>query len=463
MSPFSDSNPSSVPIHIIETQHFQSYLSGQSPRVQAWVRALHPEGSPEIVLLPTAQGGLERVILTTQLSATSVFKCLAKAAATLPAHHVYHMALAPDAFLWQEAFLGWALSCDYFGTLKTTSVPPPKPKLCWHESVEKERIVHLTAAISFVRRLITLPASHLPPEALCRSITEMLSPFNATSRLIKGEALLKANYPAIYTVGQASANPPCLLDMTWGNPSHPLVTLVGKGVCFDSGGLDLKPSAGMFLMKKDMGGAAIVAGVAYLIMALKLPIRLRLLIPAVENSISGNAYRPSDVITMRSGETVEVGNTDAEGRLILADCLYEASQDNPALLIDCATLTGAARVALGTDLPAVFSSPAALSFQMQSLSENSLDPVWPLPLHAPYGQGIAGKVSDLSSTGTSPHGGAITAALFLKNFVADSCPWIHMDMMAWNTKSSPGKPEGGEAQGLLTLLSYLEMHYSSLS
>jgi leucyl aminopeptidase len=265
--------------------------------------------------------------------------------------------------------------------------------------------------------------------------------------VIVGDALLKHNYPAVHAVGRASEKAPRLIDLRWGKKG-PKVTLVGKGVCFDSGGLDLKTAAGMKLMKKDMGGAAHVLGLASMVMAAGLPLRLRVLVPAVENSVSGNAFRPLDVLKTRKGLTVEVGNTDAEGRLILCDALAEASREKPDLLIDFATLTGAARVALGTGLPALFCNDDALAHTLQDEGLARHDQIWRLPLHQPYRKGLDSQVADLNNISDAPFGGAITAALFLEAFVEAGVPWAHFDLMAWNLRAGPGRPQGGEAMGL---------------
>ena len=262
--------------------------------------------------------------------------------------------------------------------------------------------------------------------------------------VIVGDELLKRNYPSIHAVGRASSRAPRLIDLRWGNRG-PKVTLVGKGVCFDSGGLDLKSSANMLQMKKDMGGAAHVLGLAQMIMAAGLPLRLRVLIPAVENSVSANAYRPRDIIRSRKGLSVEIGNTDAEGRVILSDALAEADSEKPDLLIDMATLTGAARVALGPDLPALFANDDGLAEQALKHGKAADDPLWRMPLHKPYRRMIDSPVADINNSGDSPFAGSITAALFLADFVDPATRWIHLDIMAWNGRTRPGKPEGGEA------------------
>jgi len=297
------------------------------------------------------------------------------------------------------------------------------------------------------------------PEELGLAMVALAERKGARVRTIVGESLLHENYPLIHAVGRASSRTPRLLDLRWGDEHAPKVTLVGKGVCFDSGGLDLKSSANMKLMKKDMGGAAHVLGLASMIMDAKLPVRLRVLVPAVENSVSANAFRPLDVLRSRKGLTVEVGNTDAEGRLILADCLAEADREKPALLIDLATLTGAARTALGPDLPALFTADDKLAEEILSAGTQLADPMWRLPLWKPYRRMLDSKTADISSASDSAHAGAITAALFLQEFVSPTTPWAHIDVFSWNQAPRPGRPEGGEAMGLRALFHLIALRY----
>jgi len=260
----------------------------------------------------------------------------------------------------------------------------------------------------------------------------------------------------VHAVGRASSRAPRLIDLTWGRDGDPKVTLVGKGVCFDTGGLDLKPAAGMLNMKKDMGGAATMMAVASMVMAARLPVRLRLLVPAVENSVSGNAFRPLDVVPTRKGISVEIGNTDAEGRLILCDALHEGASEKPTMMVDCATLTGAARISLGTDLPALFCNNDELASGLLASGEDVADPMWRMPLYRPYRRLLDSKVADINNAPSSGFGGAITAALYLQEFVADEVPWAHFDMMAWNSSSRPGRPEGGEAQAARAIFATIE-------
>jgi leucyl aminopeptidase len=272
--------------------------------------------------------------------------------------------------------------------------------------------------------------------------------FGAQFRCLEGDQLLEHNYPLIHAVGRASSRAPRLIDLRWGDPGRPLVTLVGKGVCFDSGGLDIKPSSGMALMKKDMGGAAIALGVARSLMARRAPVRLRVLVPAVENSVGGEAYRPGDILRSRRGLTVEIGNTDAEGRLVLADALTDADAERPALLLDFATLTGAARVALGPELPAVFSNDPALVEAIRRCGDIEADPVWPMPLWDPYDEELSSRIADINNVASSGFAGAIFGGLFLRRFVTASPSWAHFDLYAWNARERPGRPVGAEAQCL---------------
>ncbi|HET6469378.1 MAG TPA: leucyl aminopeptidase family protein, partial [Geminicoccaceae bacterium] len=282
----------------------------------------------------------------------------------------------------------------------------------------------------------------------------------ASFQAIVGDALLAENYPLIHAVGRASARAPRLVELEWGEADAPKLTLVGKGVCFDTGGLDIKPSAGMLNMKKDMGGAALMLALARAVMASGLRVRLRLLIPAVENSVGSRAFRPLDVIRSRKGLTVEIGNTDAEGRLVLADALAEADRERPALLLDAATLTGAARVALGPDIPALFTPDDALAGEFSAAAERADDPLWRLPLHAPYRQMLKSPVADINNAGSKPFAGAITAALFLKDFVGETTAWAHLDVFAWNDEERPGRPRGGEATALRALFALLEQRFA---
>lgn len=352
---------------------------------------------------------------------------------------------------------GWAnYSFDMYKKDQSTEVIG----LTISKNVDETRINSFVESVCFVRDLVNIPANDMGPDELEVAASILTDHHNLDLNIIKDKDLLKKNFPMIFDVGKGSARRPRLLDFSWGNKKHPKLTLVGKGVCFDTGGLDIKPSQFMITMKKDMGGSAHVLGLAHLIMSLKLPVRLRVLIPAVENSISGEAYRPSDVLQSRKGITVEVGNTDAEGRLVLADTLTYACEEKPDLLIDFATLTGAARVAVGLELPALFSNngDTAYAIQQQSASTDVEDPVWNLPLWRPYRTDLDSSVADISSTGGKA--GATTAALFLQEFIDNEIEWIHMDVFSWEQNGKAGRPKGGADTGLRAIFAFLEKRFA---
>lgn len=351
------------------------------------------------------------------------------------------------------ALLGWALGAYSFGRYK--DIDRADARLIWPESADRRSVEIAAEGTYLVRDLINTPAEDMGPSELAAAARQVADEHGAAFTEIVGNDLLEENYPAVHAVGRASDDPPRLIDILWGNPDAPKVTLVGKGVCFDTGGLDLKPASGMKLMKKDMGGAAHVLGLAKMLMMKELDIRLRVLVPAVENSVAGNALRPLDVVATRKGLTVEIGNTDAEGRVILADALAEAAGEDPELLIDFATLTGAARVALGTDLPALFTNDDDLAAALSAHGTDSEDASWRMPLWAGYRKMVDGKVADLTNAPEGGLGGAITAALFLKEFAEPARRWAHYDIMAWNTSSRPGRPEGGEAMGIRALYAHI--------
>ena len=338
------------------------------------------------------------------------------------------------------AALGWALATYRFDRYRKQR--QDFASLAWPAPARRAAVERAANAIFLVRDLITTPAADMGPAELAHAVAAVAQRFGARCSVTEGDDLLQRGYPAVHAVGRASARAPRLIDLTWGDKDAPKVTLCGKGVCFDTGGLDIKTASGMKLMKKDMGGAAILLGLSQMIMDAALPIRLRLLIPAVENSISGDAVRPLDVIRTRKGLSVEIGNTDAEGRVVLADALAEAASERPAMVIDCATLTGAARVALGTELPALFCNDDALADRLLAAGQSTGDPLWRLPLWQPYRRYVDGKTADLNNAPEHAFAGAITAALFLAEFVEPACPWAHLDIMAWNTRQ-PARPAGG--------------------
>ncbi|ESZ75542.1 MULTISPECIES: leucyl aminopeptidase family protein [unclassified Mesorhizobium] len=326
--------------------------------------------------------------------------------------------------------------------------------------VDAGRVRRIADGVFLARDLVNTPTSDMGPDELEKAVRTLAATHEAEVSVIKGDDLLKQNFPMIHAVGRASVGAPRLIDMVWGPEGAPKVTLVGKGVCFDTGGLDIKPSSGMLLMKKDMGGAANVLGLASMIMAAGLKVRLRVLIPAVENSIAGNAFRPGDVLTSRKGITVEIGNTDAEGRLVLADALALADDEEPELLIDMATLTGAARVALGPDLPPFYTGDEALASELAAASMAVEDPLWRMPLWRPYDARLASKIADINNVTTDGFAGSVTAALFLKRFVERTTGWAHFDIFAWNPSDRPYGPAGGEAQGIRALERVISRRYA---
>ncbi|MBI3451456.1 MAG: leucyl aminopeptidase family protein [Rhodospirillales bacterium] len=352
-----------------------------------------------------------------------------------------------------RAALAWAMGSYEFTRYRKARRAPAA--LVWPRAADRKRVLREAGADELVRDLVNTPAEDMGPAELAAAARAMARGLGMTARIVEGGDLLKRNYPLIHAVGRASVRAPRLIDLGWGKAGHPRVTILGKGVCFDTGGLDLKPDTGMKLMKKDMGGAAHALGLARMVVEAKLPVRLRVLVPAVENAVAGNAIRPLDVIRSRQGLTVEIGNTDAEGRLILADALADATAENPALLIDFATLTGAARVALGPELPALFCNDEALAADLARHAATEADPMWRMPLWRPYRKRLDSKVADLNNFSDGPYAGAVTAALFLEAFVGKGIPWAHFDLFAWNLAGRPGRPEGAEMQTLRAVFAML--------
>lgn len=361
-----------------------------------------------------------------------------------------------DLDLSEDAKIAWSLAQYQFDKYK------PSEKVARRLVVPERELPHILAeanSIFLVRDLINTPTNDMGPAELSIILANLARDHGAKFEEWIGEALLEANFPAIYAVGRGAAAKPRLLSLTWGKETDPRVTLVGKGVCFDSGGLDLKPASGMRWMKKDMAGAAHVIGLAMWLMTHQVPVRLQVLIPAVENAIDGDAYHPGDVLIMRNGTSVEIHNTDAEGRLVLADALVKACEEKPELIIDFSTLTGAARVALGTEIAALFSNDDALAEKLLSSANENHDPMWRLPLFEDYNELFTSMIADVANASDQPYAGAITAALFLQRFIMPGVSWAHFDVMAWNLGSKPGKPEGGEANGLRAVAHYLQKKY----
>lgn len=369
----------------------------------------------------------------------------------------YRLVDASDAYAATEAIIGWELGGYRFSLRREAAAPgsvlrPP-------ENADAERAKYTLDAIRLGRDLVNTPANLLGPNELAQAVVALAEKHEAKTSIVLGDDLLKQNYPAIHAVGASSERTPRLIEMRWGNPANPKVTLVGKGVCFDTGGLNIKSMADMRHMKRDMGGAAITIALAAMIMAAKLPVYLRLLIPAVDNVISHNAFRPGDVLTTRNGLTAEIANTDCEGRLVLADALAAGSEEKPDIMIDAATLTGSARTAFGGEIGAMFTSDETEGLALQKLSREVEDPLWMMPLWAPYRSRIAAPVGNLLNMADGAYAGAITAALFLKEFVSPETLWVHLDVSAWNDRARPGRPVGGEVTGMPALFAFLSSKY----
>ncbi len=415
------------------------------PQWRRWAEANDFAGeSGQVCLLPNPDGGLAGVLFG--YDPDELPWCVAELVANLPAGS-YRLKGSLDPWTSGQMVLGWLLGHYRFDRYKTQE--ERGCKLVWPQGIDRGEALRQAQAVCRVRDLINTPAEDMGPAALATAAVEVGEAYGAQIEALAGEELLEHNFPMVHTVGRAAADGPRLVALRWqGAQSGPHLALVGKGVCFDSGGLDIKPAEGMKLMKKDMGGAAHALALAGLVMDAGLPLRLTLVLPIVENAISGNAFRPLDILRARDGSSVEVGNTDAEGRLILADALTYAAEEKPDLLLDFATLTGAARVALGTELPALFSNDDAIAEAWMAAGLKINDPVWRMPLHGTYRRLLDSRTADIHSTGEGGFGGAITAALFLQHFVPEGQAWAHLDLMAWNNRARPGRPIGGEAMGL---------------
>lgn len=448
---------SAIPLIPLDKESLAVWKSGAPEAQLKWVEASGFRAKPaEFCLLPASDGGVDSCLFG--MEKEGHLYQLASLPSKLP-KGAYRLETEWNASQRTQASLGWGLACYRFSRYRKNKNAKTRT-LVLDEDI-RERVEALLAAQTLVRDLVNTPTEDLGPEQLEDAVREVARQFDADCKTIRGDDLLKKNFPAIHAVGRASHRAPRLVELTWGKKDAPLVVLVGKGVCFDTGGLNIKPTAGMALMKKDMGGAAHALGLAQLVMAHKLPVRLKLLIPAVENSISGNAYRPGDVIPTRKGLSVEIGNTDAEGRVILSDALTYASEMKPEIIIDFATLTGAARIAMGPDLPPLFSNDDSLSSGIQKAGDECEDPLWTLPLWQPYKSLIKSKIADINNNASTSFGGCITAALFLEHFVSKNDSWAHIDTFAWNQNNRPGRPEGGEALSLRAVFSHLEDRFQA--
>jgi len=444
---------SGIPLSFIVKNELTDWLTQQPSFVQQWLANTDFEKSG-LALIPNAETGeLSQVFCIMQRA--DDFWAAGELASKLP-KGCYQ--IQGDESLVSQLALGFVLGGYEFSEYKQKATA--KAQLGIADKTLYEQVKQQADAINLARDLVNTPAADMMPQHLSQVMSDLADTFDGEFTQWVGDELLEQNYPTIHMVGRASENKPRLLDLKWGAVDAPQITLVGKGVCFDSGGLDLKPSSGMRNMKKDMGGAAHVIALAQLIMAANLPIRLRVLVPAVENAVSRNAFRPGDVIKTRKGIMVEIDNTDAEGRLVLCDALSEAQNDDPELIIDFATLTGACRVALGTELPGFFSSERDVANAIMDSGMQVNDPVWQLPLFEQYTPFLKSDVADMTNCSSTPFGGAITAALYLKEFVEPNTPWVHFDVMAWNLRALPGRPAGGEALGIRAVFTYLQNRFN---
>lgn len=448
----------SRPIWLVSEQAWPSIASQLPQNAQAFAKAQGFEGKAgSHCLLPDADGGILGALFGVNgADAKQADPFLVGKLPTLLPDGLYRFETdAPNAPL---ATLAWLLGSYSFNRYRKRG--EKSVRLVVPKGVDADEVTRIANAVYASRDLVNTPTSDLGPDGIEAAARQLAERHGAAFSCIVGDDLLVRHFPMIHAVGRASATPPRLIDFTWGNENAPRITLVGKGVAFDTGGLDIKPSSSMLLMRKDMGGAAATLALADMIMGAGLPVRLRVLIPAVENSISSNAFRPGDILQSRKGITVEIGNTDAEGRLILADALALADEEKPDLIVDFATLTGAARVALGPDLPPFYTDDDALAADLARHGKAVNDPVWRMPLWAPYQAQLDSKFADMNNTG-GPMGGSITAALFLRRFVQDAKAHVHFDIFAWNPSAKPARPEGGEVQAARLMYAYLKERYAS--
>jgi leucyl aminopeptidase len=451
---FASAETRGTPIWFIHADNAEAVLAGFGERERTFAKAAGFEAKPgKLLLIPAVDGKLAGVLFGVERPGDAIDTFRPGALVNLLPAGTYRFANAPhDARLAALAFATGAYQFTRYRKAEARKV-----KLVLPKGVDGDEVSRIAEGVALARDLINTPANDLGPEELEAAARKLAAAHGAKIQVTSGDKLAK-EFPLIHAVGMGSPRAPRLIDITWGKEKDPKVTLVGKGVCFDTGGLDIKPSSGMLNMKKDMGGAATVLGLAHMIMAGKIKLRLRVLIPAVENSVSGKSFRPRDVFPSRKGLTVEIGNTDAEGRLVLADALTLASDDKPALLVDFATLTGAARVALGSQLPALFTDDDKLAADMSKTGLAENDPVWRLPLWQPYEAQLDSKVADANNMGSDGMAGSIVAALFLKKFV-DAPSWMHLDIFAWTPSARPGRPEGGELMAARALYAVLAERY----
>lgn len=450
-----DKGQPAIALHLVDKKGFDAWLKAQPARIRQAVSAQGFRGEGyQLAILPGEKSDWSAALGVANVDELSPW-CLAKAAESLPEGKYRVDGRAPG-----PAALGWLLAQYRFERYKKDERKTGPRILLTPEPARIEEMVRIAEATHLVRDLVNLPAGDLGPAELETAIREVATDFGAEVTVTAGAAL-DEGYPMVAAVGRGAAveRSPRLIELEWGDRRHPRIAIVGKGVCFDSGGLDIKPASGMRLMKKDMGGAAHALALARLVMTRRLPVRLHLLVPAVENSVSGDSFRPGDVVRSRKGLTVEIDNTDAEGRLILGDALARAAEGEPELILDFATLTGAARVALGPDLPALFANDDPLAEALLAGGTEVADPVWRLPLWAPYEDMLSSDIADVSNSSDIPMAGAVTAALFLKKFVPEGLPWAHFDTYAWRGSAKPGRPKGGDAFGLRAAWAALSSRY----
>ncbi len=458
MLPFDSTAESAIPITLATASSWPELAKALTAPAQAFAAASGFTGKPgQIALLPNADGELDLVLFGVDDDDSwphDPFRT-GQLPSLLPAR-TFRFANAPsDARL---AALAFALGGYRFSRYRKAEAP--KARLVLPDGIGSDELGRIVEAVTLARDLINTPANDMGPEELAACAAQVAKRFGASFNCIVGDDLLAHNFPLIHAVGMASARAPRLIDVSWGDPAHPKVTLVGKGVCFDSGGLDIKPASGMLIMKKDMGGAANVLALAQLIMGARLKVRLRMLIPAVENAIGSRAFRPLDVFPSRKGLSVEIGNTDAEGRLVLADALALADEEMPDMLIDLGTLTGAARVALGPDLPPFYTPDDALADDVARCARIENDPLWRLPLWPAYDRWLESKVADINNAPSNGFAGSITCALFLQRFVSAAKQWLHVDIYGWTPTPRPGRPEGGECQAARAIFRLLSERYA---
>jgi leucyl aminopeptidase len=447
-------------IHLVDKASFSDWAKKQSAARRAFLDAARFEGKTgfQHLILPGSRDDDWEVVSTVANVAELSPWCLARLGEVLPEGR-YRLAEGDPG----ASMLGWMLGQHRLTDYKSKSDPERGPRvLLTQEAADIDQMVRLAEATALVRDLVDTPAADMGPADLEAAARALAKDHGAKIEVTSGDALSKG-YPMIAAVGQGAApdRAPRLIELHWGKDNAPRLAIVGKGVCFDSGGLDIKPASGMRLMKKDMGGAAHALALAKLVMSAKLPVRLHLLVPAVENSVSATSYRPGDVLKSRKGLKVEIDNTDAEGRLVLGDALAKAGEDNPELIVDFATLTGAARVALGPDLPATFVNDDELAGSIEASAKQVTDPIWRMPLWDGYDEMLKSDLADLSNAADSPMGGSITAALFLRRFVPEGVPWAHLDTFAWRPSPKPGRPKGGEAMGLRAVFAMLQGRYGA--